>query len=76
MYSAFVCVYPYCVESEAPPTLTLIGASVSEPLSIDLNVNFVWLSVCLSWMDHQLTVNLALILRVLRHALIQKPLES
>jgi len=31
----------------------LIGASVSEPLSSDLNVNFVCLSVCLSW-----TVNL------------------
>jgi len=34
-----------------------IGASVSEPLSSDLNVNFVCLSVCLSWMDRQLTVN-------------------
>jgi len=33
--------------------LELIGASVSEPLSIDLNVNFVCVSVCLSW-----TVNL------------------
>ena len=35
----------------------IIGASVSEPLSSDLNVNFVCLSVCLSWMDRQLTVN-------------------
>jgi len=27
----------------------LIGASVSEPLSIHLNMNFVCLSACLSW---------------------------
>jgi len=35
----------------------LIGASVSEPLSSDLNVNFVCLSVCLS-VCHGWTVNL------------------
>jgi len=32
-----------------------IGARVSEPLSSDLNMNFICLSVCLSWMDHQIT---------------------
>ena len=37
--------------------IIIIGASVSEPLSSDLNVNFVCLSVCLSVMDRQLTVN-------------------
>jgi len=34
-------------------SLQLIGASMSEPLSSDLNVNFVCLSVCHGW-----TVNL------------------
>ena len=36
-----------------PKRSKVIGASVSKPLSSDLNVNFVCLSVCLSW-----TVNL------------------
>jgi len=35
----------------------LVGASVSEPLTSDLNVNFVCLSVRLSVMDSPLTVN-------------------
>ena len=33
---------------------TLIGASGSEPLASHLNVNFVCLSVCLSWTDRLL----------------------
>jgi len=37
--------------------LYIFRASVSEPLSSDLNVNFVCLSVGLSVMDRQLTVN-------------------
>jgi len=45
-----------CVESytctQAEPSHRVIGTSVSEPLSSDLNVNF----VC-GWMDRQLTVN-------------------
>ena len=48
----------------------IIGASVSEPLSSDLNVNF----VCLSVMDGPSTYcksHPALILHVLRHVLIQ-----
>ena len=52
---------------------------MSEPFSSDLNVNFVCLSVCLSVMDGPSTYRKSLsdlILRVLRHALIQKPLES
>jgi len=51
-------------------TLVIIGASVSEPLSSDLNVNFVCLSVCLSVMDGPSAYRKslpALILRVLRH---------
>ena len=39
------------------PNKIIIGASVSEPLSSDLNVNFVCLSVCLS-VCHGGTVNL------------------
>ena len=49
----------------------VIGASVSEPLSSDLNVNFVCLSVCLSVCHGPSTYRKslpALILRVLRHA--------
>jgi len=69
--------------ADGPFLLKIIGASVSEPLSSDLNVNFVclsvYLSVCLSVMDGPSTYCKSLpvlILRVLRHALIQKPLES
>ena len=57
----------------------IIGASVSEPLSSDLTVNFVCLSVCLSVTEGPSTYCKslpALILHVLHHALIQKPLES
>ena len=53
--------------------------SVSEPLSSDLNVNFVCLSVCLSVCHGPSTYCKslpALILCILRHALIQKPLET
>ena len=65
--------YKLCV-----PCRGIIGASVNEPLCSDLNVKFICLSVCLSWMDRHLTRKslLALILRGLCHALIQKPLES
>jgi len=56
----------------------LIGASVSEPLSSDISVNFVCLSVCLS-VCHGPSTYLkslpALILCILHHALIQKPLK-
>ena len=49
-----------CVESymctQPEPSHRVIGASMSEPLSSDLNMNFVCLSVC-GWMDRQLTVN-------------------
>ena len=53
-YHTHLLVLTYC-------SLLLIGASVSEPLSIYLNVNFICLSVCLSVcpsvMDRPLTVN-------------------
>jgi len=49
---------------------------VSEPLSSDLNVNFICLSICLSWTSTYRKSLPVLILRVLRYALIQKPLES
>ena len=57
-----------------PKRSKVIGTSVSEPLSSDLNVNF----VCLSVMVRQLYRKSlpALILLVLRHVLIQKPFES
>jgi len=49
-YHTHLLVLIYC-------SLLLIGASVSEPLSIHLNVNFICLSVRLSVMDRPLTVN-------------------
>ena len=52
----------------------LIGASVSEPLSSDISVNFVCLSVCHGPSTYCKSLP-TLILRILHHALIQKPLE-
>jgi len=49
-YYTHLLVLTYC-------SLLLIGASVSEPLSIHLNVKFICLSVRLSVMDWPLTVN-------------------
>ena len=57
-----------CVERKK-----IIGVSVSKPLSSDLNVNFVCLSSGPSAYRKSL---LALILCILCHAQIQKPLES
>jgi len=57
-----------CVERKK-----IIGVSVSKPLSSDLNVNF----VCLSYGPSAYRKSLpALILCILCHAQIQKPLES
>ena len=56
----------------------LVGASMSEPLSSHLNVNFVCLSVRLYVMDRPYTINhfRLLFCYVLHHVLIEKPLES